>query len=192
MKSRIKKSFGYAALLAFFLPVPSYAAPELMITWKAASYVPANYMGKALPVAGTAIDAAAMLVDGGKVISLAPYSLNWYAGEDRIAEGTGTASVRLTAPITGQDSLELRVNVGKYGDRPLDAFVTIPVVRPEILILRRAGPQRKDFSVIPYFWNILTPNELAVTWSESGDTVTATAANKKNEMEFAQMSAPKE
>ncbi len=188
----MKKITAPILYIALLLPAFSYAAPELILTWKAASYVPETYTGKALPAAGTPIDASAILVDNGKVISLAPYTVNWYAGEDRIAGGAGTASVRVLAPITGQDELELRVNIGKYEDQPLDAFITIPVVRPEILMLRKAGTQRNSFSVIPYFWNILTPDELTIAWSESGGGITATATNKKNEMEFAQMSAPKQ
>ncbi len=179
-------------LIFLLMPLISYAAPELVITWKASSYVPDNYVGKALPIAGTLLDVTAILIDGGKAISLAPYDINWYAGEDRIAGGKGTASVRTTSPITGQDSLELRVNVAKYKDQPLDAFVTIPVVKPEILVMQKAGTQGTGLSVIPYFWNILTPKELAVEWIENGNTVTARAANKKNEMEFAQIAIPKQ
>ena len=178
-------------ILFLFMPVISHAAPELILTWKTSSYVPENYAGKALPVAGTSIDVVAILVDGGKVISLTPYEIHWYAGEDRIAGGTGVARVRTIAPITGQDSLELRVNVSKYQDQPLDAFVTIPIVRPEILILKKMNAQKQDFSVIPYFWNIMKPSELSILWEDGGDTITARATNKKNEMEFARMTVLK-
>ncbi|MDO8582640.1 MAG: hypothetical protein Q7R63_01470 [bacterium] len=180
------------SLLAVFLPVLSYAAPELIVTWKASSYVPANYAGKALPVAGTAIDVSAILVDGNAVVSLSPYDINWYAGEDRVAGGKGAASARVTAPITGQSSIELRVNVAKYKNQPLDAFVTIPIVRPELLVMRKPNVKTQDLSVIPYFWNILTPAELVVTWEDNGNTVIARAVSKKNEMEFARMSIPKQ
>lgn len=179
-------------LLTFFLPALSYAAPELIVTWKASSYVPINYTGKALPVAGTAIDVSVILVDGGEVISLTPYSINWYVGEDRVTGGKGTTSARVTAPITGQDSMELRVNIAKYNNQPLDAFTTIPVVRPELLVIRKPNAQTQDLSIIPYFWNILTLAELIVTWEDNGNIITARATNKKNEMEFAQMSVPKQ
>ncbi len=179
-------------ILLLFLPVISYAAPEAILTWKAASYVPENYKGKILPVAGTPIDVSVILIDGGKVISLAPYDINWYAGEDRIAGGKGIIKVRTVAPITGQDSLELRVNVSKYKDQPLDEFITIPVVRPEILILKKPNAQKQDFSIIPYFWNIMKPSELTIAWEDGGDTITARAINKKNEMEFAQLTTPKQ
>jgi hypothetical protein len=184
---------NYLLIIFFlFMPVISHAAPEVILTWKATSYVPENYKGKALPVAGTPIDVSVILVDGGKVISLTPYDINWYAGEDRIAGGKGTIKVRTVTPITGQESLELRVNISKYKDQPLDAFITIPVVRPEILILKKANAQKQDFSVIPYFWNIMKPSELTITWEDGGDNVIAHATNKKNEMEFAQITIPKQ
>ncbi len=179
-------------ILGISLPALSYAAPELIITWKAASYTPKDYAGKALPIAGTPIDVSALLIDGGKVINLASYDINWYAGEDRIAGGKGVATTRTKAPITGQDFLELRVNVGKYENQPLDAFVTIPVVRPEILIRKKEGTKPQEFSIIPYFWNILSESGLTVTWEDTGDTVTASAENKKDPMEFARMTTPKQ
>lgn len=179
-------------ILGVFLPAFSYAAPELIVTWKAASYVPVAYAGKALPVAGTAINLSAILVDGGKVISLAPYDINWYAGEDRIVGGKGVATARTAAPVTGQDFLELRVNVGKYENQPLDAFVTIPVVRPEILIRKKADTKPQEFSIIPYFWNILSESGLTVAWEDNGDTVTASVENKKNPMEFARITISKQ
>lgn len=180
------------AILGIFLPALSYAAPELILTWKASSYVPANYQGKALPIAGTAIDTSVILIDGGKVINLAPYDINWYAGEDRIVGGKGIATTRITAPITGQDFLELRVNVAKYNNQPLDAFMTVPIVRPEILIMKKPKAQTQDFSIIPYFWNIMKLSDLEITWDDNGGSVTARAANKKNEMEFAQLTIPKQ
>lgn len=188
----MKMIFKVIMIIGVFLPAFSYAAPELILTWKASSYVPTNYKGKALPVAGTIIEASALLVDGGKVISLAPYDINWYTGEDRIIGGNGVSNARITTPTTGQDSIELRVNVAKYKDQPLDAFITIPIVRPELFILRKPAAQRKDFSIIPYFWNIITPNELMVTWDDNGDSVTAYATNKKNEMEFTQLTILKQ
>jgi hypothetical protein len=192
MNNPIKIILKAITALLFFMPVISYAAPELILTWKASSYVPANYAGKALPAANTPIDVLAILIDDGKVISLAPYDINWYAGEERIVGGKGAVRARTTAPNTGQDSLELRVNVGKYKDHPLDAFLTVPIVRPEIFIFEKAGAKRHNFSVIPYFWNITAGSDLAVTWDDAGDSVTAHAANKKNEMEFAQITVPKQ
>lgn len=192
MKYAMKIILKTALMIGMFLPALSYAAPELIVTWKAASYVPEGYAGKALPAAGTPIDVSVILIDGGKAISLAPYDINWYAGEDRIAGGKGAVTVRTAAPVTGQDFLDLRVNVGKYENQPLDAFVTIPVVRPEILIRKKAGTKPQEFSIIPYFWNIMSESGLTVTWEDNGDTVTANAENKKNPMEFARITVSKQ
>lgn len=174
-----------AVTAGFFTPFLSHAAPELFITWKAASYVPPSYTGKALPTAGTPIDALVTLIDGSKAISLAPYDISWYAGENRVAGGKGVIAARAIAPITGEDSFELRASVAKYNDQPLDAFITIPVVRPKILIRKKTGVQN-GFSAIPYFWNIMNPDGLAITWDDLGDSITARATNKKNQLEFAQ------
>ncbi len=189
---RLKTAVRTLAAALMLAPLFSYAAPELFITWKAGSYVPAGYAGKALPTAGTPIDFAAILVDGGKAVSLAPYDLNWYAGEDRIVSGKGAATARAAAPATGQDSLEVRVNVGKYAGQPLDAFVTVPVVKPEIVIRKKAGGAARGFSAVPYFWNVLDPDGIAMAWEDGEDGVTVRATNKKNPLEFTVSSAPKQ
>ncbi len=181
-----------AVIAGMLLPALSYAAPELILTWKAASYVPADYAGKALPVAGTPIDASLILVDGGKAASLTAYDVNWYAGEERIAGGTGKTAVRVTAPATGQDTLELRASVGKYNGQTLDAFVTVPVVRPEILIRRKAGVTgAQEFTGVPYFWNVTGESGLVITWEDGDGSVTVRAVNRKNALEFAQTTVSK-
>ena len=187
-----KKIIGAASTIGLIIPFLSHAAPEIVVTWKAASYVPEGYTGKALPVAGTSIDASAILVDGGKVINLAPYDINWYVGEDRVAGGRGISHARITAPVTGQDSFDLRVNVIKYKDQPLDAFVTMPVTRPRILITHKKNATPQGLSVAPYFWNIMSPDELEVTWSDNEDGITVQAANKKNALEFARSTIQKQ
>lgn len=178
------------AALGMFFPFFSYAAPELFITWKADSYVPRGYAGKALGVAGTPIEAKVILIDGIKTVSLAPYSVTWYAGEDRIAGGTGMTSVRTILPTTGQDELELRASIGKYNDQPLDAFVTIPVVRPKLLIRKKTDAQQ-GFSALPYFWNIKSPEDLLILWTDNGESITARATHKNNPLEFAQTTTQK-
>lgn len=181
------------AIIGIFLPALSYAAPEFFITWKASSYVPKGFAGKALPAAGTPIEASVILIDGGKAINLAPYEINWYAGEERIAGGLGATNARAIAPATGQDSLELRAHIVKYAGGPQDAFATIPVVKPEIVAVKKiTQPKARGFSIIPYFWNITTPDDLTVTWDDTEDSVTARATNKKNPLEFAQVTALKQ
>lgn len=191
---RIKAISQITMVIGIALPLFSYAAPQLILSWKANSYVPAGYTGKALPVAGTKISASAILLDGGKVISLTPYNIHWYAGENLIATGKGRVTAEAVAPATGEDTLELRVNIAKYASGSLDAFVTIPVVHPELPIttngLTSAKP--KGFATKPYFWNIASPADLAIIWEDNGDTVTARASNKANALEFAQTTISKQ
>lgn len=176
------------------LPFFSYAAPQLILSWKANSYVPNGYAGKALPVAGTRIRASVILLDGGKTVSLAPYDIHWYAGENLIATGKGRANAEAVAPVTGEDTLELRISIPKYGSGALDAFVTIPIVRPELRITSNGliSARPKGLATEPYFWNIASPLDLTIAWEDNGDTVTARASNKNNALEFAQTTISKQ
>ena len=178
--------------IGIVLPLFSYAAPQLILSWKANSYVPKGYMGKALPIAGTRVSTSVIMLENGKIVSLTPYDIYWYAGENRIAGGRGRVTAEAIAPITGEDTLELRVNIPKYGNGAQDAFVTIPVVRPEIIAVKNASQSQKKFLTTPYFWNISSPADLMIIWDDNGDTVTARASNKNNALEFAQTTISKQ
>jgi len=185
MSPVIKKIAQITLFFGIFFPFFSFATPELFITWKADSYTPNEYGGKSMPTAGTPITAMVLLIDNGKVINLAPYIINWYADEEQVFGGTGKTAVQLRAPETGQDTFEVRVNIGKYNDQPLDAFATIPIVRPKIVIRPKEGAQQR-FSAIPYFWNIKKPQEVRITWTDNGDSITAYGRHLYNQLEFAQ------
>lgn len=176
------------------LPLFSYAAPQLVLSWKANSYVPSGYAGKALPIAGTRISASVILLDGGKAVSLAPYDIHWYAGLNLIATGKGRTTAEVVAPRTGEDALELRVNISKYASGAQDAFVTIPIIKPEIRIIGGGliSARAKGLAIEPYFWNIASPSDLTIAWEDNGDTVTARASNKNNALEFAQATISKQ
>lgn len=176
------------------LPFLTNAAPELILTWKANSFVPSGYMGKALPVANTPLDASVILLDNGKVINTAPYEIHWYAGENLIATGKGKTTVRIPAPATGEDIIELRASIPKYSGGAQDAFASIPLVHPEIVIMKSVGSQvkSKGLTTYPYFWNIANANELNILWDDGEEMITARATNKKNPLEFAQTTISKQ
>lgn len=175
-------------LVPFFL----HAAPELILTWQAVSYTPQGFMGKALPTADTPVEASILLIDGGRIINLAPYEINWYADEKRIAGGTGVYTAKTKAPATGQDSFELRAHVAKYADSPIDAFATIPIIKPQITIIKKMKRgAATEFSIAPYFWNITDPRDITITWDDTEDSVTAHATSKNNPFEFAKDSVLK-
>ena len=178
------------ALSALFVPfVASAANPSLVITWKASSYVPPGYAGKALATTGSALSAQATIIDNGRVISPSSYSVRWYEAGNLSATLGGSTVFRSSAPRMGEDSFVIRASIPDYGEGTLDAFADIPVTRPEIVIDSAKLP---TLSPIFYFWNITDPASLSVEWSSDQETTTLRAKNPSNPFEFAQTTISKE
>ncbi len=185
----MKFILAFALSLAFAPLLASAANPSLVITWKASSYVPPDYAGKALPTTGSAILASATILEDGRVINPSSYSVRWYENGNLSATARGDAPFSFFAPRMGEDSVTLRASVPEYGDETIDAFVDIPIARPEIVI---------DFARLPtitpifYFWNVTDPTSLSIEWSSEGDTTTARVKNPANPFEFSQTTISKE
>ena len=158
------------------------ASPELITTWKARSYAPFGYAGKSLPSAGTPVDMSVALLQKNKLVDLSPYEIRWYAGGRLAGRGKGKTAFSLAAPRTGEESMEIRVNIPAYAGTALDAFVVIPIASPEAVIDSAKLPV---LTGLFYFFNIKDPSSLAVEWRDSGGLLTLSASNTNNPLEFA-------
>lgn len=170
-------------------PLAAYSAnPTLIATWKARSYTPLSYSGKPLPVGGTPIDVALVLIDNNRAINLSGVEIRWYQEGALAARGKGRTTFSLIAPRTGQDMVSLRANIPHYNGRALDQFIDIPLVRPEIVIDRAALPTLKPLF---YFFSITDPTSLTTAWDESNGFITLQASHKNNPLEFARVQITK-
>lgn len=177
--------FGFIGLITPFL---THAAPTLLVTWRAHSYTPIEYAGKILPAAGASIDIVVAAIEGGRFVSLSPYEIRWYVNDELAARGVGRAALTLTAPRTGEDEIQIRVNLPNYKGQIIDEFISIPIVRPEAVIDRSQLPLLKPLF---YFFNVADPSRIAAEWEENNDSLTLRASNKNNPLEFAQTSMVK-
>ena len=103
----------------------------LILTWKARSYVPLAYAGKALPSAGTPIDVSATLIEKNIPVNLVSYEIHWYVNGILADKGIGKTIFSFAAPRTGEDEVEIRAHLPHYRTGTLDIFAAIPIVRPE-------------------------------------------------------------
>lgn len=147
-------------------------APELFITWKAATYAPPNFAGKVLPVAGSLIVASFEVIDQGVPANLSRQTVYWYINGNFFKGGEGIQSLRFGAPAGGGD-IDLRVQLPNYKNNFLVKTVTIPVVEPEAVI-ESPFPDGKisnpsiQLKGVPYFFNTKTLADLSFSWQVNG------------------------
>lgn len=167
------------------LPAMGASAPEIIVTWKTNSFTPSSYMGKALPSARSQINVALQLLDEDKMVNLSKNEIRWYINNQLLDSGSGLTNISFPAPSLGEQSLLLRVVIIDYKNDELNEFVTIPIIKPEIVIVSAEQPQLKSLA---YFFNISSVDQLKIDWKVDGKTITVRAQNLTNPLENAQAS----
>jgi hypothetical protein len=152
------------------------STPQILLNWKADSYIPDGFPGKALPAADSRITVGADLIDLGRRVDLSKYKVFWYI-DDKFYQGSvGLSQISFAAPhFIGATSLRVKVLVMDYGTGP-GKTITIPVVVPEAVIQSSApslAASAAPFSLqaYPYFFNIEGPAQLNFNWKLNGVSV---------------------
>jgi len=154
------------------------SAPEFIVSWRAASYVPSDYQGKILPSKSTAIEMGFDLIDNGKIADLSRSQITWVTNNKEIKSGLGAKN----AVISNNGSEQLiRVSVD-YKNSFIEETFSIPSAKPEIIVdtkLSGNSLSLRDymFSALPYFFNINNLSELLFSWSNNGKTISGEAEN---------------
>jgi len=173
---KLQISIGFWALfviwdLSFGFLARAQVAPEVILTWKANSYAPPGYAGKALPINNSPVDVALELLDGGRVANLSNIQIRWDLNGELYRSGAGLKNISFVADSSKGDPLAL-VSFN-YRGRALDKQISIPLARPEVVIT--GGPD--IFKALPYFFNIGSPAQAKFTWSVNGNSVEGTGEN---------------
>ncbi len=173
---------NFAKIFAPLLAITAFAAlfsnlagaqnlPEFMLTWKAGDYAPADYRGKVLPSDGSRIDVAFELIDGGRFASLGATTINWRVNGDPYKTGLGVKIISFAADATKGDQV---VTVSfTYRGVALEKTVTIPVVKPEVVVTGGVP----IFRALPYFFNFTSLDQAKFSWTVNG---AETEASDKN------------
>ncbi|MGC9610648.1 MAG: hypothetical protein ABSE68_00250 [Minisyncoccia bacterium] len=216
MRSQTQKIFLTAGLFfaATFSVMGQTQNTQVIITWRANSYFPADYAGKASAAPGAALTASAELISAGKLQDIVNANINWSLNGNLIDGGTGLKTVSFTAAAQNQgyEILNVSINTSKG---VLENSTRIPVSKPEV-VLSFPYPQKSakaggqiTVSAIPFFFNVLSFDDLKFDWRINNEKVTvdgnkitanigtpqsdfqnsvqilATVQNSKNLLEFA-------
>jgi hypothetical protein len=164
--------------LAFFIKPAHAAGPELFITWKARTYVPAEYPGKILPTADSELMASLDVINQGKVVDISGQTVYWYVNGDLVSNSKGVHTITFRAPKSLPNIITVKAELPFYGGKDSFKEIAIPVVPPEAVI-QASYPNGNfyggvaDAKAAPYFFNISSINSLNFTWSVNGQIPTS-------------------
>jgi len=169
--------------LGLFLAVSfvnAQSAPEFLISWRAESYVPPDFQGKPLPIAGSPLTVSFELLEAGKPISLAGKEIYWFIDEKSFSAGRGKQSVTFPTPAEKKGFIDVRIEVPhpKRVGEVLTQTVSIPIVEPEAVIYapypgRRLYGSVITVSALPFFFNVKNTEELSFYWEVNGKQPTS-------------------
>ncbi len=168
--------------LSFAQSVP--AAPKIFLTWRANTYIPSGFSGKAMPTAGSQIIASAELIDNGKTVDLSKQNVYWYQDNNFIAGGYGLQTATFRAPDVAGGTIDIRVEFPNYSKGAQLKTITVPIVRPEAIIESPSPDGKFSSSPIqlfgqPYFFNANTISKLNFNWTVNGQ-IPSGAENPQN------------
>lgn len=146
------------------------SAPEMWITWRAATYIPSDYSGRPLPVRNSKIVAAVDLFENGRFVDLSEQTIYWYMNDRLLGGGPGEARMPVTIPeAVSRTGVTLRVSMPDYKDG-IARTINVIVADPQAVIRTPSRVSGTSFEVraVPFYFNISDPSELSFDWNISG------------------------
>lgn len=163
-----------AVIFVFYaVPLSRGAGPKFFVTWKAATYTPANYSGKALPTGNSLVTVSFEVLTNGKPANLSSQTVYWYLNNNLLQGGVGLQTLSLVTSPNSPDTLSLKIEIPNFGGSTLDKDISIPIVAPEAVV--DAPYPDGEFSgtsaevrAFPYFFNVQDPLTLSYGWNVNG------------------------
>jgi len=204
--------FGFFGVVNGQTPAPQQ---EIILSWQALNFFPANFEGKALASPFSPILISVEATENGKFTDLSQSSISWKMDNKFLQSGIGLKEVLFRVEKNKGDFHIIQVSIEKNGMKSQES-VLIPIA-PQTLIVDLpyegnviSSNIENTIKAIPYFFNIKTLNELSFFWqindrkeggksnntlilktsapqtkSQSVIEITASAQNNENPLEFA-------
>jgi hypothetical protein len=173
--------------LAIFLPTTNTRAqtslpvPSLLITWKARTLVPGFYYGKALPSAGSTIEASVAALSDNRLVDLSDYTITWLLNGSKIASDKGLTRITTALNYFGVQRYTLTAFIPDYNSNKLAQAVTIETAVPKLVVSLEGQSKTSNsllstVSAVGYFFSAALQRNLDITWtaggiSQSGPTI---------------------
>lgn len=151
----------------------SQATNQIILTWRAESFTPPDFYGRALPSPGSMVSVSVEETSGGRILDLSRTSLSWSIDGKFFSEGTGLKKINFKAGVAPGSSHFVRVVIERGGEKE-EATAQIPVSAPRVAIAVPYYPERTaprgGFRVfaMPYFFNVGSLQDLLFFWDVNG------------------------
>ncbi len=178
-----------ASLFIFQKPALS-ASQEFILNWTCNSYVPLDYLGKALPTRNSEITVWAMPT---KKMSINPESLNYrWLLDDEImgwAGGRGKTTFKFAASKWAGQSHAVQVQILDNNEQLLfSKTISISIVNPQTILTTKDGQpfgeehstqngQTLSIFAQPLFFNVSNFSQLLFAWSVDNIKINMGSAN---------------
>lgn len=171
---RIKISIAWILALLIvpffaFAQTVSLAAPELMLTWQAENFAPAEFRGKIFPVKGSRITVALNLIEDNRIADISRTEVRWFVDNNLVSAGTGAQLFEYRIPQGATDEIRLRAQLPNHRGAIIEKEIIIPIASPEV-ILQSKHPNNETprgeitLKAIPYFFNTQQLAHISLQW----------------------------
>ncbi|MBI3589248.1 MAG: hypothetical protein HY093_02440 [Candidatus Liptonbacteria bacterium] len=147
------------------------SSPQFLVSWRAQTYVPADFKGKVMPTSGSPVEVGFEMISQGRLVNLSQNEIYWYLDDDFVKGGVGLQGIVFRPLGVGQHNL--RIKLPDYQGQSLTKNVVIPTVKPEAVIVA-PFPQGKftnpkiRLKGEAYFFNVDSLGALSLNWAVNG------------------------
>jgi len=142
---------------------------QVILTWQANNFYPADYAGKALATPNTPVTISVEVLRDGKLLDTSEGTFTWYVDEKLIDRAQGLKEILFTVKNPVGDSHFVRVAI-KLENDVFENSTRIPVSEHVVAIeapypdkLVRAG-SKALLQAMPYFFNVFSLEDLTFSW----------------------------
>lgn len=218
-------SIGFVAALSFLsffvmIFVSQGQTPpqrEVLLSWQALNFFPANYEGKPLASPFSPIKVGVEMIENGKLADLSQASISWRLDNKFLKNGVGLKDILFRVQKNKGDFHIVQVSIDRNNIKT-EGSILISIV-PQTIVVEIPYPGNtvrsnieNSIQAIPYFFNIKSLKDLSFYWQindrkEGGGTnntlilktgepqtnsqriieLTASAQNNENPLEFAKI-----
>lgn len=144
-------------VMFFGAPQAEAAQIQPILTWRAENYYPKTFAGRSFPGPRAPVFVALQVAKDGVFVSLNDVYITWFLDGEVYDKGRGKSEVKFYAKKTAGGSYNVKAQA-KIGSDDIQKSVEVPVVKPEVVIVRPfAGNlafsgEVLNFRAIPYFF----------------------------------------
>lgn len=200
----MKKNIFCLLLITFLIalaPLVWGQSLSVTLTWSTDTYVPADYPGQALPSRGSMVEVAAE-IDSGRTD---PQKLiyNWYLNGDIQPDDSGlgkqtfkfkaserVGEIHLVEAEISNDKEEIIGRSQRLPIKTVEPQIIVSLLRPRLELLQLSdlltnkfqlpSEQETKFIARPYFFNIISPEELNYDWKFGAEKIPQSETKNPN------------